>query len=59
MTAIPIERIERALSIVAQAAEMDPVYTPLFVRLDAELTAARAGADPIERMRARVKMRAA
>jgi len=54
-----IERIERALNIVAQLCKDDPVYDPIFRRLDAELAAAKAGTDPVERMRARVAMRSA
>lgn len=55
-TGVSIERIERALLSVAQLCELDPIYEPIFARLDAELQAALAGVSPIERMRAKIQL---
>jgi len=35
-------RIERALGVVAQLIDMDPIYMPIFERLEDELASARA-----------------
>lgn len=55
-TGVSIERIERALLSVAKLCEIDPIYEPIFARLDAELQAACAGVSPIMRMRAKIQL---
>ncbi|WP_126975610.1 hypothetical protein [Frigidibacter oleivorans] len=53
-----IERIARALQVVACLAEKDHVYVPIFERLDGELQALEELAqrnDPVARVRARLK----
>jgi|GEM_PF-3512537 hypothetical protein len=57
-SAVNIGRLERAIETVAQLSLMDPIYLPIFARLDWELETARAAADPIARARALMQSRA-
>lgn len=47
-----IRRLERALRTVAVLVAEDPVYLPIFARLEEELCTARDEADAIARARA-------
>jgi hypothetical protein len=47
---IDIQRIEEALIIVAKLVSEDPIYAPIFERLEKELKAAKT-IDPVERAR--------
>jgi len=49
-----IHRIKRALGIVAELVEVDPIYTPIFLRLDSELRSATSHDDAASRVRARL-----
>lgn len=47
------ERIEKCLLIMAKHMERDPIYEPIFIRLENELAALRAkGPTALERARA-------
>lgn len=50
-TGVSIERIERALLSVAQLCELDPIYEPIFARLDAELQGFRPNAKTLKNKR--------
>lgn len=50
-----IDRLRKALDVAAMLAEADPVYTPIFARLDAELSVMIAHQDPVARMRAKIQ----
>ena len=50
-----VARITSALETAARLVEVNPIYLPIFARLDAELTAAVAGASPVERARLLLK----
>ena len=51
-----IDRIAKCLEIVAQCVEFNPEFTPIFERLDAELSAEVAGVGAVNRVRARIRL---
>ena len=51
---ITLERIERLLGIMAEAALERPEYEPIVLRLHQEAQMMRAGADPVARVLARM-----
>ena len=55
-----LDRLRRAQATAAELTLADPVYAPIFARLDAELEAAEAAmaTDPITRARAVARQRA-
>jgi hypothetical protein len=55
MTATHAQRIANALSAVAELAEEDDAYIPLFQRLDMELSLAQPSTAAADRVRARLK----
>lgn len=56
---IQIERLAAVHAAVAELTCSNPVYLPVFLRLDAELDAARAASDPVLRARALARIAAA
>ncbi len=52
MSKSPLERLQANYAKVAKLVILDPVYLPIFQRLEAELLAADTEADAIARARA-------
>lgn len=52
-----IVRLTKALEISAKCVELNPVFTPIFERLDAELSAELAGVSAVDRVRAMIRVR--
>lgn len=48
---IDVARIERALALVATLTSHDPIYLPIFLRLELELEAAMASRSALARAR--------
>ena len=51
MPSSQLKRLQDAQRKVAQLVHLDPVYLPIFERLEAEIQAADTTGDPIERAR--------
>ena len=49
---ISVDRLARLHAALAELACVDPVYLPIFARIDAELELARMAADPVAKARA-------
>ncbi|UVC11196.1 hypothetical protein IHQ71_11825 [Rhizobium sp. TH2] len=54
-----LERLKAARVTVAQLLEEDPIYAPIFIRLENEIAAEEAKGDPLARARAIVATQSA